>query len=464
MTMTFSRIDKKEIAYREFIDTYAARISLGKWKRYRWVVYMLRVIQTELEKGNARVIINASPRHGKSEGSSHWLPTWYLDSYPDKREVLASHGDDFAGKWGLKVRDHFIDKYGPTWTRVKADKRRADDWETTDGGGMRSVGVGGSVTGRGADLLIIEDPHKDLAEAMSPTIRKKTIDWFNGTLYPRLEPSGSIVVVMTRWHESDLSGYLIGEHSDKWVHINLPAFAEDNDPLGRKRGEALCPERFDIEALQKIKEAMGSQLFIGLYQQRPAPLEGALVKRDWFKYYTERPARFDKVIQSWDMSFKETKAGSFVVGQVWGRVGASFYLLEQVRGRWSFTETQRQMILLSQRWPEAKEKLVEDAANGPAIISSLGGTLPGIIPIAAQGSKSARLAAVSGMLEAGNVYLPQKSDWVGDFVEEVCTFPYGAHDDQCDTMSQALSRLYKGTVKLNLIIPEGGVRSAPWRE
>jgi predicted phage terminase large subunit-like protein len=268
----------------------------------------------------------------------------------------------------------------------------------------------------------------------------------------------------TRWHENDLSGYLVNEHSDKWLHIRLPAIAEGDDLLGRKDGEALCPERFTVEQLGIIKEAMGSQLFAGLYQQRPAPLEGNLIKRDWFRRYTDKPAIFDSVLQSWDMNFKETGSGSFVVGQVWGRARGRFYLLDQIRGRFSFVDTQKHMLAMSQRWPEARDKLVEDAANGPAIISSLCDTLPGIIPIRAKNSKAARLAAISGIIESGNVYLPETTILTDadDLIEETCAFPYAANDDQVDAMTQALDRLYTGGYSFDLSISDAGVRSNPW--
>jgi len=452
---------KMEDSWRWRIDTYAHHVSKGRWWPYAWIVYVLRIIQAAVLKGGARIIFNAPPRHGKSEGVSHWLPTWFLDHFPDKRVILGSHGDDLASDWGLKVRDKFTSDFD-TWTRLRKDKRRIDNWTTVQGGGMRSMGVGGSITGRGGDLIVVDDAHKDWAEAMSFGARKRITGWFNATLYPRLEPGGSIIVMQTRWHEDDLSGYLFREHSDNWVLIRLPAIAEEEDLLGRSPGDALCPERFSREQLDQIQEAMGTQLFAGLYQQRPAPLEGNLVRRDWFRRYEDLPETFDCVIQSWDMNFKATDGGSFVVGQVWGRSSGKFFLLDQVRGRWSFVETQRHMRLLSVRWPEAREKYVEEAANGPAIISSLTDEIPGIIPIRVKNSKGARLAAVSGFIESGNVYLPKDSLEAENLIEEVCTFPYGMNDDQVDAMTQALDKLYSGGFNFNLSISDAGVRSNPW--
>lgn len=442
------------------ISSYAHRMSRGKWIPYPWVMYLLRELQRALLEGGARVLVNAPPRHGKSEAVAHWLPTWYLDHFPDSRVILGSYGDALANDWGTKVRDHFLNH--ETTTRIRHDRHRTDDWETVDGGGMRSVGVGSAITGKGANLVIVEDPTKDWAEAMSPTSRRRLWDWFNATLYTRLEPGGSIIVVQTRWHPEDLSGYILRDHTDRWIHIRLPALAEEADPIGRQVGDPLCPQRFDAETLQKIKAAITTRIFAGLYQQRPAPEEGNAVKRDWFRLYQEPPAKFDAVLQSWDMSFKKTAHGSFVVCQVWGRAGGNYYLLDQVRGRWSFVETQKQMLVMRQRWPVAVDKLVEDAANGPAILDTLNDVVSGIIPIRAQDSKEARLAAVAGLIESGNVYLPAGREWLQDFVEEVSAFPFGSSDDQVDAMSQALGRLYSAQATFNLSVPSAGTRMNPW--
>lgn len=463
--MKVNRVTEDDL-WRGTVATFARKVSGGAWVPYPWLVAVLREIESRIMAGDARVILNAPPRHGKSEAIAHWLPAWYLNTFPQRRVILGTYGDDLASDWGMKVKDKFTNSE-LTWTRLRKDKQRNDHWLTQQGGGMRSMGVGGSVTGRGGDLVIIDDPHKDWQEATSTASRKRVIAWFNATLYTRLEPKASIIVMQTRWHENDLTGYLLSEHADNWVHIRLPALAESGPPgdfLKRREGAALCPPRFSAAQLETIRAAMGSQLFAGLYQQRPAPLEGNLVRRDWFRRYTDMPRSFDVIIQSWDMNFKETDSGSYVVGQVWGRKGGNFYLLDQSRGRWSFVETQRHMMALSTRWKEARDKLVEEAANGSAIISSLHDVLPGIIPTSAKNSKAARLAAVSGMIESGNVYIPDNSiaDWADDFVEEVCGFPYAMNDDQVDAMTQALNRLYQGVYIFDLTIPSSGVRSNPW--
>lgn len=267
----------------------------------------------------------------------------------------------------------------------------------------------------------------------------------------------------TRWGENDLCGYLLKEHSDNWEHICLPALAEDNDPLGRVPGEALCPERFPVEALEQIKAAMSSYMFAGLYQQRPAPLEGGIVKRDWFNRYSELPDLFDELIQSWDLTFKALGT-SYVVGEVWGRKAADFFLVDLVRDRLDFPSTLRAIERLTHRWPGAATKLVEEAANGHAAIAMLQDKIPGIVGVRPQGSKEARLIAVSGLIESGNVWIPEQAvaEWADDFIEEVVNFPNAANDDMCDSMTQALARLSKRTQNFNLSLPTSGTRPSPW--
>jgi predicted phage terminase large subunit-like protein len=276
-----------------------------------------------------------------------------------------------------------------------------------------------------------------------------------------LEPDAAQVVTQTRWNEGDLSGYLLAKEAEEpehWHIINLEAIKEAvqiSVPATctladdwREPGEALCPERYDHAALTKLQRRVGSYYWAALYQQRPAPLEGGMLKRGWWKYYTIRPdiGLFDRVIQSWDMSFKDTDGSDYVVGQVWGRLGARAYLLDQVRDRMDFPTTCEALKQLTATWPQARLKLVEDKANGPAVIAALQHTIPGMVPVEPDGGKVARAAGASPLIEAGNVYLPNPSiaPWVGDLVGECSSFPNGAHDDQVDALTQALNRLYPG--------------------
>jgi predicted phage terminase large subunit-like protein len=316
------------------------------------------------------------------------------------------------------------------------------------------------------NCVIIDDPHKDWASVQSPTQRQHVIDWLNGTVYHRLEPNGSIILIQTRWNQGDLAGYLLTEHPDDWVEIRLPAIAEEDDMLGREPGEPLCEERYDTEALNKIRRAVGSQVFAGLFQQRPAPSDGNIIKREWIQYYggptgIELHPKLGKKFMSWDLNFgSETKTGSYAVGQVWAENKANMYLLDQVRGRWEYTKIKKKFRDMVTRWPDIQAKYIEKAAAGAPLISDLKNDIKGILPVKPVGSKSARLEAIAPLFEAGNVWLPHPTiaPWVPDLVEELVTFPNAMADDQVDTLSQALNQCKSsrgGPMKLDLSVGLG---------
>lgn len=407
------------------------------------------------------------PRHGKSYLTSQYFPSWYIGKFPGRRILIASYEADFAASWGRKSRD-VLEEWGKELfgIKIRTDSSAGNRWDIEGHeGGVNTAGVGGPLTGKGADCFIIDDPIKNFEEASSKTIRDKIWDWYRSTAYTRLEPDGAMVLIMTRWHEDDLVGKILSGQDDEdpepWEVICLPAIAEENDLLGRKPGEALWPERFPVERLLKIKKDIGSFLFESLYQQNPTRREGELVKRSWFKFYKTLPSLrfFDEIIQSWDMAFKDTQESSFVVGQVWGRIKAEKYLLDQVRDRMGFVETIQAVRTLSAKWPMAGAKLVEDKANGPAVISALMKEIPGLIAVTPEGSKESRLVAVSPQIEAGNVFIPdpQIAPWVHDYIEELCNFPRGKYDDQVDATTQALNRL--SNIKNVVVAPSGATRA-----
>lgn len=424
----------------------AYHVSRGKWRPAKHLLYTSRKLVNVAARRTKRLIVTEPPRHGKSELISRYFPAWYLGIFPDERIILTSYEADFAASWGRKARDTVEEFGGELFgIRVRQDSSAANRWDIEGhSGGMVTAGAGGPITGRGGNVIIIDDPFKNAEEANSKRIRDKVWEWYQSTLYTRLEPGGAIIIVMTRWHEDDLVGRLLnpeyGEVED-WEIINLPAVAEEGDVLGREPGEALWPERYDLAELKRIKKTVGSYWWNALYQQRPSPPEGSIIKREWWRFYKEPPSNLDEVVQSWDCSFKETATGSYVVGQVWGRKGADKYLLDQFRARVDFVATVRAIKSLSDKWPEARLKLVEEAANGPAVIAALRSEVPGIVAVRPRGSKEARLHAVSPDIEAGNVYLPSGAPWVHDYIEELVAFPGGANDDQVDATSQALERL-----------------------
>lgn len=393
-----------------------------------------------------RAIIEKPPRHGKSEITSFWTPLWYLANFPDRRVILASYEADFAASWGRRVRNA-IEAIGPRLgLKLAGDSSAANRWEVATGGGMFTTGIGGPLTGKGAHLLIIDDPVKNSEEAHSETIQNRNWEWWQSTARTRLEPQGAAVVVQTRWDQNDLAGRLLSDAAsggEQWDELRLPAVAEEGDQLGRAIGEPLWPERYDAEALKAIRRAVGERVWNALYQQRPSPLEGSIFKRGWWKYYKVLPADVRPACQSWDCAFKDLRTSDYVVGQVWGQRGAEYFLLDRIKDRLDFTATLHAIRQMTAKHPGAALKLIEDKANGSAVISVLTKDVPGIVAVNPEGGKEARAGAIAPLVEAGNVWLPDPTiaPWVGDFVEECAAFPNGAHDDQVDAMSQALLRL-----------------------
>ncbi len=422
-------------------------------------ILLLGAHLAKVERGEiTRLIVEMPPRHGKSETTTVKFPAYYLGKHPDRRVIIASHTGNLAARFSMRARNDFV-TYGPEvfGIGVNPDVSAMYRWDVLDPhakpgkppGGTLAAGIGGPITGQGAHLAIIDDPVKDAESAASKVQRDAIWDWYRFVLRTRLFPGAAVILVLTRWHEDDLAGRLIKQaeddpEADQWTVLRLPAVAEDaDDPLGREEGNALWPEQYDEKALSAVKATVGSYVWSALYQQRPSPEEGNILKRDWWKFYRQAPDRFDEVIQSWDCAFKDNDDSDFVVGQVWGRLKADKYLLDQVRGRMNFPATLTAIKSLSAKWPEARAKCVEDKANGPAVIATLKHELPGLIAVNPQGGKVVRAQAASPDIEAGNVYLPEPSmaPWIHDFIEECSAFPNGPNDDQVDAMTQALTRL-----------------------
>lgn len=394
-----------------------------------------------------RLMLFMPPRHGKSFLVSERFPVWHLGRHPEQQILLASYGQTLSDKFSKRARSLAKSPITlQTFPKLKLDPERQaiTEWETTEGGAYRAVGIGGGATGTGCDILIIDDPIKNAMEANSKTKRENDWEWYQTTAYTRLMPGGGVLVIQTRWHEDDLSGRLIkamkNGDGDDWEIAVYPAIAEQDDEF-RQTGEALHPVRYDIKKLDAIKRTVGTRTWNSLYQQRPSAIEGSLFKKTWWKFYTETPKRFERLVQSWDCNFKGGVDSDYVVGSAWGKLGADYYLLDQVRGKWDFIETIEQVKKFAMKWYEARPILIEDAANGPAVISSLKGKISGIVAFQPKGSKEARATIVTPLAEAGNIHLPQDAKWLQDFIDETASFPRGINDDQIDSMTQAIIHL-----------------------
>jgi predicted phage terminase large subunit-like protein len=609
-----------EVTRREALEELAkrrARENLSSFVLYNHDDYIMGWFHLEIcralkqfaldviAKKSPRLIITAPPRSGKSQLVSRDFPAWFLGNWPECHIIASSYSSDLAGAMNTDVQ-RIID--GPRFRELfpfvflaskeaaaktgdtGAYKKTTDKFEIVHyRGSYRSAGVGGGITGMGADILIIDDPHKDKAEAYSATMRSRVHDWYASTAYTRLAPGGGVIVMCTRWHPikddtpvltvdgwkthgelkpgdqvygidghpvtvkavtppvwcdvavdtgqekiicskthlwavkawtgepqeireaGDLIGFkwvlpsvmspvtgaiderlaaftlaasedqgwgrcisttapdglylvgrtlipthntddLVGHLLEKAAHggdqyhvINYPAIAE-HDEKHRKEGEALHPERYNLLALTAIKAQIGSELWAAMYQQHPVPEGGGTFKKAWIQYYKELPPFFDKKVLSWDMTFKDSKTSDYVVGSCWGRYQGSFYLIDQVRGRWDFVETLQRFCDFARKHNGVIRKLVEEKANGAAIISALKKQVTGLIPINPTESKEARASAIATLWEAHNVYIPSPEicPWVHDFTAELLSFPAGVHDDQVDSMTQALSDLQTG--------------------
>lgn len=415
-----------------------------------------------LDTPDGRLIITMPPQEGKSTRVARDFVLWALCRNPDTRVVIGSYAQGLANRNGRVVRNAIVAN-PDLGLAIAPDHGAVSEW-SLDGhrGGVLAVGRGAGVTGRPAEIIVIDDPLKDRAEADSEIIRATCWDWWIESLSTRLAPGAPVVLILTRWHQEDLAGRLLAaEDGHLWRVINIPAEAEsDDDLLGRQPGEYMISARGRTAAQwEAIRTRVGARTWAALYQGRPSPAEGDLLKRDsWARYdrpqWIERPdgTRIvpdlashpdSEIVQSWDLAFKDSKTSDYVVGQVWLRRGVDAYLLDQTRGRLSFTETCMAIRGLTARWPQATAKLVEDKANGPAVLNALRSTVGGLIPVEPEGSKYARAAAISPLVEAANVHLPtpELAPWVEGLIEEAAGFPNAAHDDQVDALTQAVHRL-----------------------
>ncbi|PFT73134.1 terminase, partial [Bacillus thuringiensis] len=396
----------------------------------------------EIPTTNQYIAINMPPRHSKSMTITETLPSYYLGNFPEDRVIEISYSDTFARRFGKKNKEK-VKQYGADLFDIQISKESSahDEWLLDNEiGGMISRGVLSGITGMGADLMIIDDPIKNREEADSETHRSKIWDEWIDSFSTRLHPGAIVILILTRWHEDDLQGRLLSEEYGKplpWQVYNLPLEAEEDDVIGRAVGAPLWPERYGLEFIQERKRYPSS--FNSLYQGRPTAAEGNLLKRAWWQYYDTLP-KMVHTIMSIDATFKDEADSDFVCIQVWGKNGADMYLIDNLKARMNFPTTLQAIRNMVRKHPKAHAKLVEDKANGPAIISMLKNEIGGMIPVNPQGGKVARVNAVSPYIESGNVYVPRQAPWVHDFVEECASFPNGKNDDQTDAMSQALNR------------------------
>jgi predicted phage terminase large subunit-like protein len=423
------------------------------------------------------LLITIPPRSGKSTLTSVMWPTWSWIKRPEMRWLFASYAQTLSTRDALRSRRiiqsaWYQERWGHVY-RLTGDQNQKMRYENDRQGFRIASSVGGSNTGEGADCLVADDAH-NLAEIHSETVRQGVLTWWDEVMSSRLNDpkTGAKVIIMQRAHEADLAGHVLDQGG--YQHLNLPMEYEPTtysfhghvvDPR-TELGELLCPDRIGAKENEDLKVRLGSAAYSGQYGQKPTPAGGGLFKEWWWRYWCPAdqpmppvmvknaegehvaiapiplPEQFEELIQSWDMAFKDLKTSDFVAGGVWGRLGSRKFLLDLSYGRMDFVKTCTAVQELSAKWPRAVAKLVEDKANGTAVMNSLRGKVSGLIAVEPEGSKFARASAVSPEVEAGDVFLPHPLlfPWVQPFIHEHTMFPNGAHDDRVDHTSQALAR------------------------
>jgi predicted phage terminase large subunit-like protein len=442
---------------RQDLTTFAAR-CFGDLNPHtplarNWHLEVIAVKLTEVRRGKIkRLIINLPPRHLKSSMASVALPAWCLGLDPAAQILCVSYAQDLADKLARDCRAIMMSPWYRRLfpTRLAPHRHAVQEFITTRQGYRLATSTGGVLTGRGADLVIIDDPLKP-EEALSDAQRRAANEWYDHTLYSRLNDKrhGAIVIVMQRLHEDDLVGHVLAQ--EEWEIIRFPAIAEADEVhqidtlfgprcFTRRRGEALHPNREPLETLDRIRRTVGEYNFAGQYQQSPAPLGGGLVKAEWFKRYrqSEVPEQFDRIVQSWDTANKATELSDFSVCTTWGVKGKQLFLLAVFRRRLEYPALKR-AVREQQSLFNATVVLIEDKASGTQLIQELiGDGCYGVTRYQPSGDKIMRLHAQTAMIENGFVLIPETAPWLAEYLHELTVFPRGKHDDQADSTAQFL--------------------------
>ena len=406
-----------------------------------------RIAKGELK----RLIVNMPPRHTKSEFASHLFPAWYLGKYPDRKVIQTAHTAELAVGFGRKVRNLVgSDDYQHIFNNVSlaSDSKAAGRWSTNKNGEYFAIGVGGAVTGKGADILIIDDPHSEQEAALNdPSIYDKTYEWYTSGPRQRLQPGGSICVVMTRWSKKDLTGQILKSSiqrggSDEWEVIELPAILPSGSPL--------WPGFWPLEQLEALRSELPVPKWSAQYQQDPTSEEGALIKREWWKEWDKKsPPRCDFVNQSWDTAFLAKETADYSACTTWGVFydddgNSNIILLDALQERLEFPDLKARALDMYKEF-EPDAFIVEAKASGSPLIFELrrmGIPVNEYTPSRGK-DKVARVNAVSDLFSSGLVWAP-KTRWADEVVEQFAAFPAGDHDDLVDSGTQALLRFRQG--------------------
>lgn len=440
-----------------------------KWYPSKFHKYLCNTAQDFIERPTDKayeiLILNTPPQHGKSTTITETLPSWYIMKHPDNSVIEVSYGDDLAERFGKRNLEK-VKEFGHLFG-IEVDPKKSTSREFQikgHRGRMISKGIGSGLTGHSGHLIVVDDPVKNREQADSENSRNAVWNEFVDSILSRTQGGSKVIIIMTRWHEDDLAGRIMREMPDKATLINLECECEsEDDPLGRRTkeqngeevGDALlndCPMLGKGNSWLKdfkktfITQEAGIRSWYALYQGRPTTREGNILKKEWWRYYSanefdSQNVRFDTMMMSVDAAFKDGEKNDYVAITIWGRIGSKIYLVDLVNEHMNFMATIRKIKLLKVRYPSIGITLIEDKANGTAIIQMLRDEVFGIVAVQPDASKEARVNAISYIIEAGNVYIPNDRDWTFEFVEQCAKFPNDVHDDMVDSMSQCLARL-----------------------
>lgn len=439
---------RKQPGAREFANWLRETASHWRWN-WRHQNFLYKQLHRVTTGKCRRLMIFMPPRHAKSETVTVRYSAWRLEKDPKLNIIVGSYNQKLANRFSRRIR-----RIAEERVALSKDRKAVDEWETTDGGGVRAVGVGAGVTGFGADLVMIDDPVKSRAEAESRMRRDNTWEWYTDDIYTRLEPKGAVVLIQTRWHQDDLAGRLKKAEAnggDRWDIVSLPAIAEADDPLNRKVGEALWPQRFDLKRLEQIRQQQGSYSFNALYQQRPVAREGNVFKREWFEKVVSRAPKGLSWARGYDLAVSTRSSADYTASfRCAFDADGNLYIADGFRRRIEYPEQRRYVIERVQSEDNTVHG-IERALHGQALVQDLrkDATLRGrsIQAIAVDTDKFTRALAWAALAEEGRVRLVEGT-WIDQFVDEICSFPDGEHDDQVDAVSLAVRMLRRRTGKL----------------
>ena len=448
-------------SFREAVDREKAQEKFMDYVRMMWPGFvagrhhavMAKKFEAIARGESKRLIINMAPRHTKSEFASYLLPSWFLGKYPGKKVIQCSNTAELAVGFGRKVRNLVgSEQYKTVFPNValRQDSKAAGRWSTNGNGEYFAIGVGGTVTGKGADLLIIDDPHSEQEAALGdPTVFDRVYEWYTSGPRQRLQPGGSIVIVMTRWSERDLTGRILKDalsrdKGEEWEVIELPAIMPSGNPL--------WPEFWSINELEALREELPPSKWNAQYQQNPTGEEGALVKREWWRVWEgDNAPACEFIIQSWDTAFTKNERSDYSACTTWGIFNLNedpndknIILLDAFKKRMEFPELKQVAHQFYKEWMPDSFVIEAKAAGSPLIfeLRQMGIIVTEYTPTRGN-DKFVRLNSVTDLFKSGKVWCPD-TRWASEVVEEMAAFPNAEHDDLVDSSVQALIRFRKG--------------------